>query len=455
MPRRLFFRLLAAAAPPGDHVPDAELLRRFASARDPAAFELLVRRHADAVWAAGLRVVGNRADAEDVFQTAFLVLARKAGAVRGPCAGGWLYRVAVNAALKLKASRERQRPEADLAPVARAPGSPDAAEVAAVVHEELARLPDRYRLPVVLCDLEGHTHAEAARALGWPVGSVSGRLSRAHALLRDRLARRGLAAPAVLFATATAPATAVPAASGANPASPLALSLAEGVLSAMRTAKLQFAAVLAAGGVVALAGLGTGYALTRPAAQPPGTPADPVAKKQPPPAKAENWTPPDGDPPGSPPSAFPDLLPPDRKVDDYVAELMKVCPRVMGPDAPEVQAGDDAARKLLKARLHQGRLEARRVMTAVQIGRFDNTFLGVYLDCLSDMRAAAAELWADDPKTLVPWLEEFVAMGKHFERFVRARVEAAIDPPQLLYTAARHRLAAELALWKAKSPPKR
>src|SRR5262245_66469514 len=99
MARRLFFRLLSAAVPAADHVPDRELLRRFVATRDPAAFELLVRRHADAVWAAGLHVVGNETDADDVFQATFLALVRKAGSVRGPCVGGWLHRVAVTAAL--------------------------------------------------------------------------------------------------------------------------------------------------------------------------------------------------------------------------------------------------------------------------------------------------------------------------------------------------------------------
>src|SRR5438876_1083479 len=109
MPRR-FFRLLSAAGPTGDHVPDAELLGRFAATRDSAAFELLVRRHADAVWAAGFRILRNEADADDAFQTAFLVLARKAGTVRGACVGGWLHRVAVNAALTLPARPIRSWP---------------------------------------------------------------------------------------------------------------------------------------------------------------------------------------------------------------------------------------------------------------------------------------------------------------------------------------------------------
>ena len=79
MSRRFLFRLFAAAVPAGDHVSDRELLRRFVATRDSAAFELLVRRHADAVWVAGLRVLGNETDAEDVFQATFLALVRKAG----------------------------------------------------------------------------------------------------------------------------------------------------------------------------------------------------------------------------------------------------------------------------------------------------------------------------------------------------------------------------------------
>lgn len=107
MPHRFFFRLLSSAVPAGDHVPDGELLRRFARDRDTAALELLVHRHADAVWTACRCVVRCDADAEDAFQATFLVLARKAGSVRAASAGGWLHRVAVNAALKLRERSSR------------------------------------------------------------------------------------------------------------------------------------------------------------------------------------------------------------------------------------------------------------------------------------------------------------------------------------------------------------
>src|SRR3954465_6035250 len=128
MARRSFLRLLSAAAPDADPVPDAVLLRRFAATRDPAAFELLVCRHADAVWAAAYRVLRHHADAEDAFQAAFLALARKAGSVRGISAGGGLHRVAVNAALKLRASRACQRPGELADPAVHTAGSPETDE---------------------------------------------------------------------------------------------------------------------------------------------------------------------------------------------------------------------------------------------------------------------------------------------------------------------------------------
>src|SRR5262245_21002303 len=267
MPPRLC-RILGAAAPSGDVPPDAELLRRYAATRDAAAFELLVRRHADAVWSACARVLRNDTDADDAFQATFLVLARKAATVRGACAGGWLHRVAVTVAMKLRASALHE-PAALADELLERPThtgplpEPERDELAAVVHEELTRLPERYRLPLVLCDLEGHTHAEAARLLDWPVGSVSGRLSRARAILRDRLTRRGFAGSIVL-ASCAAPSRSVLAATGvgagALAASPVVTQLAQGALFAMRATKLKLAAVLAAG-FLGVAGLGTVLAI--------------------------------------------------------------------------------------------------------------------------------------------------------------------------------------------------
>src|SRR5262245_46307337 len=221
-------RFLFAAAPEG--VPDADLLRRFAATRDEAAFELLVRRHADLVWKVCRGVLRQDADAEDAFQATFLALARRADAIRTPCAAGWLQRVAVHAALKQKAKRFRNAefPEQVESVAARDP------ELAAVVHEELANLPEAFRLPVLLCDLEGHTHAEAAKQLGWPIGTVSGRLSRARDRLRERLTRRGVAPVIVagsLVASSGAIRAAVAVGVGTLPAPSGVLALTAEVLS--------------------------------------------------------------------------------------------------------------------------------------------------------------------------------------------------------------------------------
>jgi RNA polymerase sigma factor (sigma-70 family) len=458
MPRRLLFRLLSAAEPAGDQVTDAALLRRYSADRDAAAFELLVRRHADAVWAACRRILPEH-DAEDAFQAAFLVLARKASAIRGVCVGGWLHRVAVNAALKLRArARRHTASEFSGEPAGVETASAvEQAELAATVHEELARLPERYRLPVVLCDLEGQTHADAARVLGWPVGSVSGRLSRAREILRDRLTRRGLAAPAVLFGVLAAPApvvtAAITAAGNAAIASPVVSTLAEGVLSAMRTAKLKLtAAVVAAAGFVLASGAGAVYVMGR---TPDGQPVEGTAAKGPPqepPAKADqpaaaDWM------KSPPPTAFPDIKLPENGMGGTSLELLqKACPHIFGDTAPEVVATDDGYRRLLKARLQQGRLYMRRTWDVIQAGRWGVDHVFATFETLEDMRTVAGELWGNDPKSLTPWLEEFVVMGKAFERVIDRRVQVGTDPPQNLNTATRHRLKAEADLWRAKNP---
>jgi RNA polymerase sigma factor (sigma-70 family) len=199
---------MAAEASTTGGLPDAELVRRYADRHDEAAFEVLVWRHGPMVWAACRRVLRQHQDAEDAFQATFLTLARSARTRgTGQAVAGWLYRVAVNAALKLRAKR---RLVAELP--ADVPGTSDhdptaARELAGIVDEELERLPDHYRAAFVLCCLEGMTNAEAARELGCPVGTVDSRLHAARARLQDRLARRGLG-PGVLAALGVA--TAVP-----------------------------------------------------------------------------------------------------------------------------------------------------------------------------------------------------------------------------------------------------
>src|SRR5438552_6488098 len=155
---------------------DGQLLSQFLSRRDEAAFVSLVRRHGPMVLGVCRRVLGNTADAEDAFQAAFLVLIRKAATImpRGKLAS-WLYGTAYLAARKARAlaarRRAREKQVRDL---------PEPATVAEgiwhdlvpVLDRELHRLGDRYRLPLVLCDLEGRTRKEAAEQLGWPEGTV-------------------------------------------------------------------------------------------------------------------------------------------------------------------------------------------------------------------------------------------------------------------------------------------
>ncbi len=168
-------------------------MRRFLNEHDEAAFAALVGRHGPMVFAVCRRILGNPADAEDAFQATFLVLVRKAWSLRTRgVLGDWLHGVARRTALKAKgaAAKRRLKEQAMARPEALGEESRD--ECLALLDGELAGLPEKYRLPIVLCDLEGRTRQEAAKHLGWPEGTVAGRLARARAMLAKRLARRGL-----------------------------------------------------------------------------------------------------------------------------------------------------------------------------------------------------------------------------------------------------------------------
>ncbi len=180
---------------------DGQLLERFATDPDEAAelaFSALVERHGPLVWRVCLAILRDEHDAEDAFQATFLVLVRKARSlwVRDSL-GHWLHRAACLTASCHRARGIRRRKldqrYGELVPTRLIDTqSPPNADHDAAIHEELNRLPEKYRLPVVLCDLEGHTHQQAARFLGWPIGTVKSRQSQGRALLRDRLTRRGL-----------------------------------------------------------------------------------------------------------------------------------------------------------------------------------------------------------------------------------------------------------------------
>jgi RNA polymerase sigma factor (sigma-70 family) len=183
---------------------DAALLAAFVAGRDPTAFAALVARHGPMVLRVCRRVLGNRHDAEDAFQATFLVLARKAASIRrGAALAAWLHGVACRVARGARtASIRRRRRESAASPLA--PPEPDplaeltAREALQLLDEEVQRLPRSYRLPIILCCLEGLSQEEAARRLGWTSGSVKGRLERGRKRLHQELARRGLGLAAAL-----------------------------------------------------------------------------------------------------------------------------------------------------------------------------------------------------------------------------------------------------------------
>jgi RNA polymerase sigma factor (sigma-70 family) len=196
---------------------DAQLLDAFARGGEEAAFTLLVRRHGRLVWGVCRRVLRDPHDAEDAFQATFLVLAKKAASIRKQSSvGSWLYGVAYRLACQLRKRAARRRRHEGAAPDESREEPPDPRpepapelslrEALAILDEEVGRLPQKFRDPVVLCYLQGKTNEEAARELRCPAGTVKGRLLRARELLCARLTRRGAAlsaaALAVLLATA-------------------------------------------------------------------------------------------------------------------------------------------------------------------------------------------------------------------------------------------------------------
>src|SRR5438105_4394729 len=157
---------------------DGQLLEQFVTRRDQAAFAALVRRHGPLVWGVCRRLLRHTQYAEDSFQATFLILARKAGAVgKRDSVRSWLYGVAYRVAVRARttAERRRERPLPDVAAPRQDDPCPD---LRGVLDEELSRLPERYRAPLLLCHLEGKTQEEAARLLGCPRATVATRLAR-------------------------------------------------------------------------------------------------------------------------------------------------------------------------------------------------------------------------------------------------------------------------------------
>jgi RNA polymerase sigma factor (sigma-70 family) len=284
----------------GDDESDGHFLQRFVRCRDGDAFAVLVQRHGRLVWSVCRRVLPCDADAEDAFQATFLALSRHAAGIRvGEALASWLYRVAHRVARKAMQERDaRQAGERAAERPMHAPPHDDLAhrELRAVVDEELRRLPEKLQAPFLLCCLEGKSKAEAARQLGWKLGTVSGRLAEARKRMRRSLLRRGVtpaaAATAIAVESSLAPAAALTAntvqtavgAAVASASARIAL-LAEGACEAMSARKAIVVIVLLVGGLLA----GGGIWISRPAveAQAPAAPqrveAAPEAEEPPPP----------------------------------------------------------------------------------------------------------------------------------------------------------------------------
>jgi RNA polymerase sigma factor (sigma-70 family) len=241
---------------------DGALLERFVAGRDEAAFEILVARHGPMVFRVCRAALAEPHDADDAFQAVFLVLVRRAVAIRSRASvASWLFGVASRISARAKADAARRRKHEQLAarrrPATAAMITDEPLDAAHLLHEELARLPDRYREALVLCYLEGHTCDAAAARLRRPVGTIKARLSRARSIMKHRLLRRGVTLPAGLLAAGTtieATAAAFPqelvtmtvssAARFAAAAAPArVLAFAEGVLKSMLLQKIKLAAL--------------------------------------------------------------------------------------------------------------------------------------------------------------------------------------------------------------------
>lgn len=294
----------------GGGLSDGQLLDGFVRQRDEAAFEALVRRHGPMVLGVCRRITGHEPDAEDAFQAAFLVLVRRAASiVPRENVGNWLYGVAYRTALEVRKAmlrrRNKEKPLTDILDP-KAPSNAERQDLGELLDQELSRLPHKYRLPVVLCELEGRSRKEVARQLRLPEGTLSSRLAMARKMLAKRLMRRGisLSAGALTVALSSQEAatgvptslvsatvhTAMKVAEGMVPATLVSanvLSLTHGVSKAMFLAKLKPTAIVV---LLALtAGLGAGLMSLQGLADESAAPTrqdapEPVAKENKPPS---------------------------------------------------------------------------------------------------------------------------------------------------------------------------
>ncbi|HYV37798.1 MAG TPA: sigma-70 family RNA polymerase sigma factor [Gemmataceae bacterium] len=237
---------------------DGQLLGRFQVRGDQEAFAVLVQRHGPMVLGVCRRVLRDDHDTEDAFQAAFVVLARKARSIaKQDSVASWLYKVAYRIALRLRSAKVRRREQEQLTlPKETDSGLADVVrrELRQVLDEEVHRLPEKYRAPILLCYLQGQTNEEAAALLHCPTGTIKIRLLRGREMLRKRLVKRGLALSItallgealVDMAQAAVPQPLIHAAANAacGGAAPAIGALASGALKSMCLAKLKVAAIV-------------------------------------------------------------------------------------------------------------------------------------------------------------------------------------------------------------------
>ncbi len=281
----LLQHLHAAFDRDGAGVTDGELLNRFLRHRDDAAVTLLVRRHSSMVWGVCRRLLHSHHDAEDAFQATFLVLVRKAASVvPREMVANWLYGVAHQTAVRIRATAAkrgvRERQGMDIPDPAQDETRAD--DLLPLLDQELSCLPERFRVLLVLSDLEGKTRKEVAQQLGCPEGTVASRLMRARTMLAKRLARQGFAVSEASVAcvlsqgvaSASAPASVVTStikavslsatgqAVSCGLTSAKVVALTEEVVKAMFVSKIKsLMSVMLVGGMV-LGGVGTGVGLS-------------------------------------------------------------------------------------------------------------------------------------------------------------------------------------------------
>lgn len=410
--RGILERLLNRRAPAaGDGATDAELLGRFVRDRDAAAFELLVWRHRATVLGVCRRALRDDAAAEDAFQATFLVLARKAGTVRGNL-GGWLFRVARRVAARAVARGLTQLPIPTDIPAPAEPDTLERGELAAVLDAEIARLPARLRGAVLLCYLGGHSTADAARELGCPRGTVLSRLAAARLKLAPRLARRGLVFPAALATVLTARLVSSAAGNASSfragtLAPAISTQLALGVLRTMTRTTL--ATVFGGLALAVTVGTGAAWVAARPA------PAPVTAADAPKPADAPKAV----DPPGP-------------------------------ADVPKPAPAPDRARLDEQLKLHERYAEQLRSEIEAMERQIDLLAKASSSDAGGTRRVAQLQTRLDDTELEAARTQRKLAAleaeAKVVKRILEDKSQPAVDPASLLHSVARDEVVVKATL---------